>query len=152
MTGIRLLLILFLTVPVVEIYVLIKVGGLVGAIPTVFLVVFTAFLGALLLRWQGFSTLQRVQSAVARGEVPAIELLEGAVLLVSGVLLLTPGFITDITGFLGLITPVRRRLVTWFLAHQGMIMDAGRPGRRAPQSHGPRTIEGEFWRDKDPHR
>jgi UPF0716 protein FxsA len=152
MTGFRLLLILFLTVPMMEIYVLIKVGSLLGALPTVFLVVLTAILGALLLRWQGFSTLQRVNSAVARGEIPAIELLEGAVLLVSGVLLLTPGFITDIAGFLGLVTPVRRRLVTWFLAHQGMIMGAGGRGRRPPQHHGPRTIEGEFWRDKDPHR
>lgn len=152
MTGFRLLLILFLTVPVVEIYVLIKVGGLLGAIPTVFLVVFTAVLGALLLRWQGFSTLQRVHAAVGRGEIPAIELLEGAVLLVSGVLLLTPGFITDIAGFLGLVTPVRRRVVTWFLTHQGMIMRAGGPGRRDPRHHGPRTIEGEFWRDNDPRR
>ena len=71
----RILLALFLLVPLIEIYFLIKVGAIVGAIPTVFLVVFTAVLGALLLRFQGFSTLNRVRSVMARGEIPAIEMM-----------------------------------------------------------------------------
>ena len=64
MFSFRTLLALFLIVPIIEIYLLIQVGGLIGAIPTVFLVVFTAVLGALLLRQQGFATLRRVQESL----------------------------------------------------------------------------------------
>jgi UPF0716 protein FxsA len=73
----RILLILFLIVPLLEIYLLIKVGSIIGAIPTVSLVVFTAVLGALLIRLQGFSILNRVRSTLAQGALPAIEMLEG---------------------------------------------------------------------------
>lgn len=146
----RLLLILFLTVPLLEIYILIKVGGLLGAAPTVFLVVFTAVLGALLLRWQGFATLQRVRLMLARGELPAIELLEGVVLLLSGALLLTPGFFTDTLGFLGLIPAVRRGLIRWAISHGRIDGGMGPPPR--DRERGPRTIEGEFWREKDRDR
>jgi UPF0716 protein FxsA len=107
----RLLFFLFLAFPLIEIYLLIRVGGLIGAGWTVFLCVSTAIAGAMLLRQQGFSTLSRVQTTMARGEVPALEMLEGAVLLVCGVFLLTPGFFTDILGFLGLIPPLRQSLV-----------------------------------------
>lgn len=147
----RLLFILFLAVPLIEIYILIKVGGLIGAIPTIFLVVFTAVLGALMLRWQGFTTLQRVRGMLARGEIPAVEMLEGAVLLVSGALLLTPGFFTDAVGFLCLVPPLRRAAIQWFISRH--IVGGGGPGgssrerRHHPGGH--RTIEGEFWREPD---
>lgn len=149
MLSFRLLLLLFFIVPLFEIYLLIKVGGVIGAIPTVFLVVFTAVLGALLLRQQGFSTLRRVQTALARGEIPAIEMLEGVLLVFGGALLLTPGFFTDTIGFICLIAPLRRRLILWAL-RRGIIATvgpAGGPGRQDPQ-HGSRTIEGEYWRDQ----
>jgi len=107
----RLLFFLFLLFPLLEIYLLIRVGGLIGAGWTVFLCVSTAVVGAMLLRQQGFSTLSRVQATMARGEVPALEMLEGAVLLVCGVFLLTPGFFTDVLGFLGLIPPLRQAFV-----------------------------------------
>jgi UPF0716 protein FxsA len=146
----RNLLVLFLIVPIIEIYLLIKVGGLIGAIPTVFMVVFTAVLGALLLRQQGFATLGRVQEALARGEVPAIEMLEGALLLIGGALLLTPGFFTDTIGFICLIPPLRRRIIMWAL-RRGIIATVGPGGgpRGDGHHHGPRTIEGEYWRDRD---
>lgn len=145
----RLLFTLFLVVPLVEIYILIQVGGLIGAIPTIFLVVFTAVLGALMLRWQGFTTLQRVRSMLAQGEIPAIEMLEGVVLLVSGALLLTPGFFTDTIGFLCLVPPLRRAAIRWFVGRHFIGGGPARPSSGRDDHGGPRTIEGEFWREKD---
>jgi len=147
MTPFRFLFILFLLVPVLEIYLLIQVGGLIGAIPTVFLVVFTAVLGAQLLRFQGLSTLNRVRATLERGEIPAAEMLEGAMLLVGGALLLTPGFVTDAFGFLCLIPAARRRLVVWLLERYLVSPPGGDHGQ-----HGPRTLEGEFRRENDPDR
>lgn len=120
----RILLLIFLIVPVVEIYLLIQVGGILGAWTTIFLVVFTAVLGAWLLRIQGFSTLQRVQNSLTRGEIPAIEMLGGVLLLLSGALLLTPGFFTDAIGFLLLLPAFRHGLVLWFLS-RGKVMRGG---------------------------
>lgn len=95
---------------------LVTVGGLIGAGWTVFLVVLTAVIGASLVRSQGINTLARSQDSLARGELPAVELLEGAALLVAGALLLTPGFFTDGIGFLLLVPPLRRWLIrTWVL-------------------------------------
>lgn len=147
----RLLFVLFLTIPLIEIYLLIKVGSVLGALPTVALVILTAIIGAGLLRMQGFVTMQRVRLSMARGEIPALEMLEGVVLLISGALLLTPGFFTDTIGFLGLIPPLRRGLILW-LIDRGVIaaMRPGGPGRRDDdRGSGHRTIEGQFWRDDD---
>tara|TARA_R110002050_G_scaffold269917_2_gene412618 strand:+ start:163722 stop:164177 length:456 start_codon:yes stop_codon:yes gene_type:complete len=107
----RSLFILFLLVPLIEIYFLIKVGSLIGAGWTVFAVVGTAALGAGLLRIQGLSTIQRAQLSVAKGELPAVAMLEGVALAFSGVLLLTPGFFTDTIGFLLLIPALRQSLI-----------------------------------------
>ena len=145
----RILLLLFLLVPLLEIYLLIKVGGIIGAIPTISLVVFTAVLGALLLRFQGFSILQRVRLTLARGEIPAIEMLEGVVLLVSGAMLLTPGFFTDTLGFLCLIPSLRRRLISWFIQRHITISGTAHNSRDNQQHHRPRVIEGESRRIDD---
>lgn len=144
----RLLLVLFFTVPLIEIYLLIQVGSVIGAVPTVVLVVFTAVLGAGLLRLQGFATLARVQAMLARGQVPAIEVMEGAVLLVAGVLLLTPGFFTDAIGFLCLIPWLRRKLILWAI-RRGVAVAGGAGGGPAPREHGPRTLEGDYWEDDE---
>lgn len=146
----RIFLALFLLVPLLEIYLLIKVGGIIGAIPTVFMVVFTAVLGALLLRHQGLYTLGKVQSALARGELPTMAMLEGVVLIISGALLLTPGFFTDALGFLGLIPPLRQRLILAVM-ERGLISTIQRgSGPRGPGAgQGPRTIEGDYRREDD---
>lgn len=141
----HILFLLFIAVPLLELYLLIEIGSVIGAIPTVFMVVFTAVLGAMLLQAQGISTLRRVQEATARGEVPAIEMLEGFFLLIGGILLLTPGFFTDIIGFLCLVTPLRRAVIKAWLRRR-MRPPPG-PGRRPGDSS--RTIEGEYWRDDD---
>ncbi|MDX1823277.1 MAG: FxsA family protein [Thiohalomonadales bacterium] len=139
----RYLFILFLAVPIIEIYFLIKVGDVIGAWPTVLLVVLTAILGVWLLRWQGLTTLTRVQASLQRGELPAQAMLEGMLLLIAGALLLTPGFVTDSFGFLILVPPLRHQLAGWLLKRG--LLQAGMPPRHPPgQSPGHRTIEGEF--------
>lgn len=151
MTAFRILLLIFLLVPLVEIYVLIEVGEVIGTITTVFLVVFTAVLGAQLIRFQGLTTFRRVQASVARGEVPALEMFEGVILLVSGALLLTPGFVTDAFGFLCLIPPIRRWFILSVLKRHFVVPSSSAP-REPERDHGPRTLEGEFQREDDEKR
>ena len=106
----KFLFLVFLIVPIIEIFVLIEVGSVIGALPTIALVVATAVIGAALIRAQGFATLARLQRELASGEMPALTLLEGVFILVAGALLLTPGFVTDIVGFCFLTPPLRRSM------------------------------------------
>ena len=99
----RVLFLLFITIPIIEMGVLIWVGGFIGVLPTLALVVMTAVLGVALLRLQGFLTLQRIQEKLSFGEIPDTELIEGGLLLIGGALLLTPGFVTDALGFMFLL-------------------------------------------------
>ena len=140
----RLLLALFILIPLLEIYLLIQVGSAIGALTTVFLVVFTAILGAVLLRHQGLYTYVRVQQATARGELPTVAMLEGVVLLLAGVTLLTPGFFTDALGFLALVPPLRRALILKIL-ERGIIH--AQPGPAPSSQPGQRTIEGDYKRE-----
>jgi len=150
MTPFQILFVIFLFVPLLEIYLLIKVGAVIGALPTVFVVVFTAVLGAWLLRIQGFATLRRVQETLASGGIPAMEMLEGAVLLIAGALLLTPGFFTDAIGFLCLVPGIRRALIRRLLKDVLVANVGGPPGSGAAGGgHGPRVIEGEYRRDDE---
>lgn len=147
------LLLLFFAVPLAEIYVLLEVGGWIGALPTIGLVVFTAMLGAVLVRAQGFSTLMRVQECLNRGELPAIPLLEGACLLVAGALLLTPGFVTDTMGFVLLVPPLRRYLIEMYLARHVQLHVTGRgfaTGHTGAAGGAGDVIEGEFRREDRP--
>lgn len=152
----QILLLAFLLIPVLEIYLLIKVGSIIGAVPTILIVVFTAVLGAYLLRMQGFATMTRLQTSVAQGQLPAATMVEGALLLLAGALLLTPGFFTDAVGFILLVPPLRRRLAEWLLRRGmvGMVYGDGAGPHGwghggADRSQGPRTIEGEFKHDHD---
>ena len=144
------LLLLFFTVPLVEIYVLLEVGGVIGALPTIGLVVLTAVIGAGLIRAQGIATLGRVRDELDRGELPAVGILEAALLLVAGALLLTPGFVTDTVGFLILVPPLRRRAIRSFLEKR-MVVDGTPPGTPPGSGDrtGPRVIEGEYRREDD---
>ncbi|NQY27428.1 MAG: FxsA family protein [Piscirickettsiaceae bacterium] len=107
----RFLLLLFLLVPLIEIYFLIQVGEVIGAAWTIFAVVATAIIGAGLLRVQGASTLLRAQASMQQGSLPALEMMEGIALAASGMLLLTPGFFTDAFGFVLLLPPFRQFLI-----------------------------------------
>lgn len=108
------LFILFLIVPVIEIYLLIKVGSLIGAVPTVATLLLISLAGAWLVRHQGFRILGRIQAELSQGRLPAAEMLDGALVLVGGVLLLTPGFFTDFLGLFFLI-PVTRAVIKQML-------------------------------------
>lgn len=107
--GGRIFILLFV-VPLVETWLLIKVGGLIGAVPTIALVVLTAIVGTTIARQQGLQTIRRMQLAQAQGRLPATEMIEGVMLLVAGVLLMTPGFFTDLFGFSLLFPQLRQRV------------------------------------------
>lgn len=136
----------FLTIPVIEIYFLIQVGSVIGAGYTILLVFITAILGAHLLRKQGLSTFARAQNSLNKNEVPAMEMLEGLILLVTGALLLTPGFFTDIIGFLCLIPMVRQLLIKKLISQFTVIQASGSHTHTRTES---KTIEGEFWKDDE---
>lgn len=131
---------LLLGFPLIELYLLIELGTLIGALPTVALVVGTALLGAYLLRHQGLSNYRRMQQSLARGEVPAQEMIEGVVILLGAVLLLIPGPITDVLGVLCLIPPLRRRIVAFWLRR--LVVEVRMSGR-GPGAPGGRVIEGD---------
>lgn len=112
------LFILFITVPIIEVFVLLDAAEYIGMWPTVLLVIATGAAGAYLAKSQGLDLLQRIQAATDRGELPAQELIDGAFILAGGIVLLTPGFITDLVGFIFLVpwsrAPLKRYLVNWF--------------------------------------
>jgi len=146
----------FIAVTLLEIYLLIQAGHVIGAGWTVFLVVLTAVIGAALVRVQGVSAFARVQSRLAVGELPAVPMLEGLVIFIAGALLLTPGFFTDTLGFLCLVPTLRQFLIRHAL-RRGMLhaagfhrASAGRHGGAAPRRPAGGTIlEGESRRVDD---
>jgi UPF0716 protein FxsA len=142
------LFLLFLAFPLLEIYCLILVGRWIGALPTVLLVILTAAAGTALARHQGLGTLQRLQGALARGELPAAELFEGVILLVGALLLLVPGFISDLAGLFCLMPPTRRLLAGWAMRHVKTGPPPSGTAGPEPQRQG-QTLEGEFTREDD---
>jgi UPF0716 protein FxsA len=149
MNPVIFLFLLLLGIPLIELYFLIQVGAQIGAFPTIFLTVFTALLGGWMVRKQGFSTLLRVQQSMHQGEIPAFEMMEGAVLLICGFLLLLPGFVTDAVGFLLLIPVLRRWLLTAGLRRAGMLRPAASQQPGSP-AHKHRIIEGDYRHEDDP--
>jgi len=131
-----LLLFLLVSLPLIEIYVLIEVGSALGAVATIGLLMVMAIAGTLLLRLQGLQTMARVREALARGELPASTLIEGFILAVAGVLLVVPGFATDILAFICLMPPARRALAN-LLARDMLTRKAG----QTPPAH---TLEGVY--------
>jgi len=101
------LLLLFLIIPVVELALLIKIGTVIGTLNTILLVIFTAFIGAYLVKTEGLNVMERFQSNLGQGIFPAEEIFDGAIILVAGALLVTPGVITDFVGFVLVIPPSR---------------------------------------------
>ena len=104
-------LLLFMLIPIIEMWILIEVGGWIGALPTIGLVVLTATIGLSLLKQQGLSTLMRARLKMDDGAIPASELVSGVMIAVGGALLLTPGFVTDALGFALLIPQTRQWLL-----------------------------------------
>jgi len=109
-----LLILLFIVVPIAELYVIIQVGQAIGTLPTIGLLVLDSLLGSWLLRSQGRATWNRFRLVLASGRPPARETIDGALVILGGALMLAPGFITDAFGVLLLLPPTRalvRRLI-----------------------------------------
>lgn len=114
----RIIFLLFITIPLLELWLLIKVGSGIGGFSTIALCLLTAALGGFLIRWQGMSTLLDAQKRMLQGEAPVEHGIHGLMIAFSGVLLFTPGFITDSAGFLLLFPPFRKLLIRWLLPLQ----------------------------------
>jgi UPF0716 protein FxsA len=97
----------FTLIPIIELYLLIEVGTIIGALNTVILVIATGFAGAWLARLQGMQTMIRVRSSLQQGVMPTEELMDALLIFMAGIVLLTPGFITDAAGLLLLIPETR---------------------------------------------
>ena len=135
------LVLIFIVVPIAELYVIIQVGNAIGLVPTLFLLLADALLGSLLLRHQGRAAWIRFNRALAEGRVPHREVFDGVLIIFGGALLITPGFLTDILGLILLIPPTRAliramstRIVRRRLALGATVWSFGTP-RRPP---GPR--------------
>jgi UPF0716 protein FxsA len=123
------LILIFIVLPIAELYVIIKVGELIGAVPTLILLLADALLGSWLLKHEGRGAWQRFNEALAARRFPGREVIDGALIIVGGTLLLTPGFLTDIVGLFLLLPPTRavaRRLLKRFTI--GRFMVVGMPG------------------------
>src|SRR5919204_2264487 len=110
-----LLLVLFVVVPILEIYVIIQVGQAIGALWTIALLIADSILGSVLMRSQGRAAWRRFQAALTEGRMPHREVADGALIIFGGALLLTPGFVTDVLGIVLLLPPTRalvRGLIT----------------------------------------
>ena len=138
--------ILFFVVPLVEVYFLIKVGSIIGAGWTIFLVVLTAVIGVSLLRQQGFSTLLRAHRLMDQGQIPAMEMLEGIVLAVGGALLITPGFFTDAIGFMCLLPYTRRDFIRRLLLNSTFTSSYSVHSKKQHHNESG-VIEGEYRRE-----
>lgn len=123
----RILVVLFIVIPAIELWGLITVGRVIGGWATVALVILTGVIGAWLAKQQGLQVIRLVQIQLSRGQMPTDALIDGIMVLIGGVLLLTPGFVTDLIGFLLLIPYTRmifRHLVKswlWSLIKSGKI-------------------------------
>lgn len=143
-----LFLLLFVGAPLVELYFLIQVGSVIGALPTIALSILTAVLGGALVRMQGLAVIMRVRESLDRGEAPALALIDGAVLLMCGFLLLLPGFVTDIAGFLLLIPPLRHALIRRYVQLMPLERDVGQePDGDGRMGHRPRIIDADYRRE-----
>ena len=110
-----LLLVFFILLPIVEITLLIDIGGNIGAGATILLILTTAMVGMVLVRYQGFSLLRDAQSQISKGQPPAKALAHGILVLLAGLMLIIPGFFTDGVGFLLLLQPVRSLLLDFLV-------------------------------------
>jgi len=141
----RVLFLVFLIVPIVEIAIFIGVGQAIGLWPTLLGVVITALIGSALIRMQGLSLIRDIQRLMAAGVLPARQIADGVILAIAGALLLTPGYFTDLVGFLLLVPPVRtliyQALKRRISAAAGF--GAAQAGFSTPPDNGPSRGEGE---------
>ena len=134
----------FIVLPILEMYILIEVGGFIGALNTIGLVLLTALLGLILLRQQGFRTLLNARNKLMQAELPTEELVTGIFLAVGGALLLTPGFVTDFIGFMCLLPFTRSFLMSLI---ETSFFDVSGFSQKKEEKQG-NWIEGEYKKDE----
>ena len=127
------LIILIVGIPVIEIYLFIKIGSRIGAFNTIFLILITAFVGIIYARYEGFNTLRSAIPQLMKNEMPFYEIISGAALAFAAVLLILPGFATDLMGFLIIFPPTRK---IFFKKFANNIKDKTKPKKN--------YIEGEY--------
>ncbi len=148
-----LLFLLFIVVPIAELYVIIQVGQAIGILPTIGLLLLDSVIGTWLLRQQGRATWRRFNAALQAGRPPAQETIDGGLVLLGGALLLTPGFLSDILGLVLLLPPtravVRRMLARRFLGRMAAGMARG-AGTRFGGTRGGAPRDTPFGAPRDP--
>ena len=147
-----LLVLIFIVVPLAELYVIIQVGQEIGALPTIAILVADSVIGSMLLRSQGRAAWQRFNAALAAGRPPAREVLDGVLVIFGGAFLITPGFLTDVIGLLLLLPPTRAAFRVFLVRRftGGLLLSwatrrraAAGPGRPPPPRPGqPYDVEG----------
>lgn len=152
------LFLLFILLPIVELWLLIEIGGEIGVLPTVGLLLLAGVVGVQVLRYQGFSTLKRARQRLDQGELPGQELVEGLLLGLGGILLIMPGFLTDGVGLCLILPPSRRVAARWLLG-SGRLQAFGREGggftaftfrgEGGSRTGAGRFYEGEFTRESE---
>src|SRR3546814_89756 len=149
-----LLALLFLVVPIAELYVIVQVAGEVGVAETILLLIVVSVVGAWLAKWAGIGVLARLQSTVCQGKVPSSELVDGALVLLAGALMISPGFLSDCLAILLLLPPTRapfRALILRRIRAGGGIVSVVsggrgfRPGRSS--TTGPDVWDVDGWED-----
>lgn len=148
----RFLLWLFVIIPVIEIVLLIQIGGQIGALATILWLIAAAAIGVTIIRFQGIATLMRAREMIAQGKAPGAALAHGLILAVAGVLLIIPGFASDAVAFICLIPALRQMLIHRWLrnlrvktAYRGNIYDV--ESTRSPPAESDkigRVLEGEY--------
>jgi UPF0716 protein FxsA len=141
------LLLLFIVVPIAELYVILQVGQEIGLVPTVALLAADSILGSVLLRSQGRSVWRQFNQALAEGRMPHRELLDGVAVIFGGAFLITPGFITDVFGLLLLLPPTRAAIRRFATRRIGRRFSVRIPGRGDRGPGGP--VEGSA-REREP--
>ena len=142
----RIVFLVFLAVPLIEIALFILIGQAIGLLPTLLGVLITAVAGALLIRWQGMAALNDMQAAMRRGELPARQMGDTMLIGLGGLLLLLPGYFSDLVGIL-LLLPWTRELIYRFLARHFRVVEA-RPGSHRPADPGLIDLDDGDWRDR----
>ncbi|MEM9200593.1 MAG: FxsA family protein [Actinomycetota bacterium] len=127
----RFLMLAFVIVPIIEIWVLIQVGAVIGGWPTISLMILVSAVGAFLVRREGFGLIMRIQQRLASGELPTKELVDGLLVAMAGALMLTPGFVTDAIGLLCLVPPSRALIRTALIARYRDRISVAGPGGMA---------------------
>jgi UPF0716 protein FxsA len=143
----RFLALLFLGLPLIEIAVFIKVGQLIGLVPTLIGVVVSAILGMMVIRMQGLSLMAEIRSTMGQKQLPARSLSDAMMVFFAGVLLLIPGYFTDFLAILLLLPPVRGLIYNYLKTR--MVVVSSTQGAQGSPSTGPRTIDLD---DDDYHR